>query len=49
MVRLAGEQIALRSLVFEDTPLLTEIAESSDVAQRRARAFRSTTSPVPRG
>lgn len=33
MVRLAGQRVALRSLVFEDAPLLTEIAETPEVAQ----------------
>ncbi len=32
MVRLPGERVALRPLVFEDAPLLTAIAETPEVA-----------------
>ena len=33
MIRLAGERVALRPLVFEDVPLLTAIAEAPEVAE----------------
>jgi RimJ/RimL family protein N-acetyltransferase len=33
MVRLAGDRVALRSLVFEDAPALTAIVETPEVAE----------------